>query len=203
MWQMGQERNEIMKQRLGIAALLVALLASIFMLVGPASTTKAASTNPFTNIPVTGTFTDANGPGTFNGTLNIQHFASAGGRNLVAVGTLSGTLTEATGATQQVTGQSVTLPVSRTTSAANAATPAASCSILHLVLGPLNLNLLGLQVTLNQVVLNINAIPGAGNLLGNLLCAVANLLNGNSSASVLATLLNNILGIVNGLLGGL
>jgi hypothetical protein len=39
------------------------------------------------------------------------------------------------------------------------------------------LNLLGLVVDLNTVALNITAIPGAGKLPGNLLCAVANLLN--------------------------
>jgi len=44
------------------------------------------------------------------------------------------------------------------------------------MLGPLDLNVLGLTVHLNQVVLNITAVPGAGNLLGNLLCAAANLL---------------------------
>lgn len=193
-----------MKKRLGMVALLVALVACMATLVSAAPATKAATTNPFTNIPVTGTYTDANGLGTFSGTLNIQRFASAGGRNLVAIGTLSGTLTEATGTTQQVTDQAVTLPVARPMGQSlDAAAPSASCPILHLVLGPLNLNLLGLQVTLNQVVLNINAIPGAGNLLGNLLCSVANLLNGNASASAVATLLNQILAILSGLLGGL
>jgi hypothetical protein len=45
------------------------------------------------------------------------------------------------------------------------------------VLGPLGLNLLGLKVHLNQVVLDITAQSGPGNLLGNLVCSVANLLN--------------------------
>lgn len=69
----------------------------------------------------------------------------------------------------------------------------ASCPILHLVLGPLNLDLLGLQVTLNQVVLNITAIPGAGNLLGNLLCDVADLLNNTSLLDQLVNALNQLL----------
>ena len=56
--------------------------------------------------------------------------------------------------------------------------PAGTCPILHLDLGPLNLNLLGLTVHLNEVVLDITAVSGPGNLLGNLLCSVANLLNG-------------------------
>ncbi len=60
--------------------------------------------------------------------------------------------------------------------------PTASCPVLNLNLGPLNLNLLGLIVTLNNcampagpVNVNVTAIPGAGNLLGNLLCDLAGL----------------------------
>jgi len=56
------------------------------------------------------------------------------------------------------------------------------------------------------VVLDITAVPGAGNLLGNLLCAVANLLNGLSIdllgtalTNVLTQLLNNILAALAGL----
>ena len=70
-----------------------------------------------------------------------------------------------------------------------------SCEILNLVLGPLDLNLLGLEVHLDQVVLNITAQAGAGNLLGNLLCAVANLLNSGGFLSILedlTALLNQI-----------
>ncbi len=78
--------------------------------------------------------------------------------------------------------------------------PEPSCSILNLVLGPLDLNLLGLTVHLNQVVLNITAIPGAGNLLGNLLCAVANLLNGGGT---LSTLLNQLTALLNQILAAL
>lgn len=67
-----------------------------------------------------------------------------------------------------------------------------SCSILSLTLGPLHLNLLGLVVDLNQVNLNITGQTGPGNLLGNLLCGLANALNG-SQAGGLANLLNNLL----------
>ena len=48
----------------------------------------------------------------------------------------------------------------------------AACDILHLVLGPLDLDLLGLQIHLDKIVLDIVAATGAGNLLGNLLCAI-------------------------------
>ena len=75
-----------------------------------------------------------------------------------------------------------------------AAAPA--CDVLKLVLGPLDLDLLGLQVHLDKVVLNIVAQSGAGKLLGNLLCAVAGLLDGglNGLLGRITNLLNRILG---------
>lgn len=97
----------------------------------------------------------------------------------------------------------VTLPVKAPGGhlhAATATSAAATCSILHLVLGPLDLNLLGLKVHLNRVVLDITAQSGPGNLLGNLLCAVAHLLDGTSPTLTdllrLSTLLNRIIGIL-------
>ena len=77
----------------------------------------------------------------------------------------------------------------------------AACDILNLVLGPLHLNVLGLVVDLNQVNLDITAEPGSGNLLGNLLCSVAHLLDSTGGAGggisgllqQLTNLLNQIL----------
>ncbi|MCD4535925.1 hypothetical protein LRP67_17695 [Nocardioides sp. cx-169] len=71
----------------------------------------------------------------------------------------------------------------------------ATCDILDLVLGPLDLDLLGLRVHLDRVVLTIIAATGAGNLLGNLLCAVTGLLDGglNGLLGRLVLLLNRIL----------
>ncbi|MGY2702905.1 hypothetical protein ACVW2K_002489 [Nocardioides sp. HB32] len=73
-----------------------------------------------------------------------------------------------------------------------------TCDILHLVLAPLDLDLLGLQVHLDRVVLNIVAQSGAGNLLGNLLCAVTGLLDGGLGGVLgrLSNLLNQILGVL-------
>ncbi len=48
----------------------------------------------------------------------------------------------------------------------------ASCPVLDLILGPLNLNLLGLVVDLNQVHLTITATPGGGTL-GDLFCSLS------------------------------
>src|SRR5258705_13499185 len=50
------------------------------------------------SVPTTGTFTDAlGGIGTFAGTLTIDRFTRQGGQ-LLAVGTLTGTLTDSLGA---------------------------------------------------------------------------------------------------------
>lgn len=68
-----------------------------------------------------------------------------------------------------------------------------SCSVLTLNLGPLHLDLLGLVVDLAPVNLNITAVPGADNLLGNLLCAVAGLLDNGGPVQGISGLLNRIL----------
>jgi hypothetical protein len=89
-----------------------------------------------------------------------------------------------------VTGGGITVPFQAPVQAAG------SCRILDLTLGPLHLDLLGLVVDLNQLHLTITAQQGPGNLLGNLLCAVANLLNnssGSPTAQQIANLLNQIL----------
>jgi len=53
----------------------------------------------------------------------------------------------------------------------------ADCPILHLQLSPIHLDLLGLNVDTSAICLDITAHQGEG-LLGDLLCGVANLLNG-------------------------
>jgi hypothetical protein len=74
------------------------------------------------------------------------------------------------------------------------------CSILHLELGPVDLNLLGLEVILDDcnggpVVVDITAETGSGNLLGNLLCG---LLDGGgiNLGTTLGDILNALLGAI-------
>ena len=82
----------------------------------------------------------------------------------------------------------------------------ADCDILNLVLGPVDLNLLGLDVELDDceggpVTLDITAVPGEGNLLGNLLCALAGLLDKNNpNTNQIARLLNQIADAIEALL---
>jgi hypothetical protein len=144
--------------------------------------------NPFSNIQVGGTSTAGN---TFAGTMDIIGFADGatpGSTDALAV--LWGTVTDPTGKVTVVENELIRFPV-------QAIDPA--CNILSLNLGPLDLDLLGLQIHLDRVVLNITAQSGPGNLLGNLLCAVANLLNGGLLGGALTTLLNNLATILAGL----
>lgn len=76
-----------------------------------------------------------------------------------------------------------------------------ACDILNLDLGPLNLNVLGFVIDLAPVVLDITAVTGSGNLLGNLLCAVVRLLDGPGLFAAVGNLLDQINGIL-GALGG-
>jgi hypothetical protein len=175
-------------RRMILSGTLAAMLALLPATASVAQAQAAAPKPAPLPVPITGT---PSTPGTtFTGTLNIQRFARQNG-GLVAVGTVIGTLTDAAGVITNVV-QPVAVPV-------NTAATTASCEVLHLVLGPLDLNLLGLTVHLDQVVLDITAVPGAGNLLGNLLCAIAGLLNGPSPLGGLVALLNNLLGALGSL----
>jgi hypothetical protein len=172
-----------MKFRLVSLALLLALLGAVVVapLAGRTSTVEAQGA---VSVPITGTFTDAvGGTGTFAGAFDVERFVGRGG-GLVAVGTLTGTLTDSLGNVVGTVDQTLRIPVADATG---------TCEILDLTLGPLDLDLLGLVVHLDQVHLNITAESGPGNLLGNLLCAVAGLLDGGAPLTRLIGLLNRIL----------
>lgn len=152
--------------------LLTALLVGLLMIGSPVASAATA-------IPVSGSGSGS----TFNGTFSITKFISQNGQ-LAATGTLTGTLTNAAGVAQSVL-QTVTIPVTSGT---------ASCEVLHLVLGPLNLSILGLNIQLSQITLDITASPSGG-LLGQLLCNLAGLNVTNVTNSILA-MLNQILSLL-------
>jgi hypothetical protein len=122
---------------------------------------------------------------------------------LKARGVLNGVIEEADGSTTQFAVVK-TLPVQEVNGAdigtMGMAAPAA-CDILNLVLGPLDLNILGLEVHLDTVVLDIVAVPGQGQLLGNLLCAVAGLLDPGGALDGLLGQITNLLNRILGALG--
>ena len=129
----------------------------------------------------------------FRGTYAIDRFRSSNG-DLFAVGTLRGRLGQ-----RRVAARKVTMPALLSPGAAAAQVPPIpnACEILDLVLGPINLNLLGLVVRTNRINVRIDAVPGPGNLLGNLLCAITGLLDPQTtSARQLAPALNAILALI-------
>lgn len=133
--------------------------------------------------------------GVVTGTFTPRKFVTRNG-NLMVVGVLEATLTKASGVVVGITEQRVKLPVRLAEGRPVGDRAAVGCDILNLVLGPLDLNLLGLEVHLSRVVLDIVAVPGPGNLLGNLLCAVAGLLDGGGFLTQIAQILNSILAIL-------
>ena len=169
-----------MKLRVLTALVAAALAGLVTAPAGEASSTVNADV--FRSVPITGTVV---GGGTFQGVLNVQRF-SRQGNQLVASGVVEGTITDALGVTKQVTNRAGTFRVTQITG---------TCRILHLVLGPLDLDLLGLRVQLSRVVLDITAQRGPGRLLGNLLCAIAGLLDGPPRLGVLVNRLNQLVSV--------
>jgi hypothetical protein len=176
-------------------------LALVFVSLTPAYAARRNQCSEGLVIPVQATSLDQ---GSFVGQLEITRFAREAD-SVVAVGLLTGTLTDEMGAVTGIV-RTVKLPVDFT-NLASAATAAAAggitiqqtCDVLHLTLGPLHLDLLGLIIDLNQVQLDITADP-AGGLLGSLLCALAGLLGG---AGPIPGLLNQIVGLLNQILAAL
>ena len=174
------------------------LVAVTFAAILSATTAAPASAQPGARnslaIPVVSTGTAA----AFTGTFTLQRFVAVPG-GVEAVGLLTGVATPAGGTPTSIV-RTVVVPAQvsmLTTAPGDVGTQQidpGACGILHLDLGPLFLDLLGLQIDLSQVVLDIAAAPGPGNLLGNLLCAVTGLLDGTGTG--LAALLNRILGIL-------
>jgi hypothetical protein len=151
----------------------------------------------------------------FHGSYGIQRFVVAnrhGKRGVYAIGTLNGNLNG-----QRINQQGVLMPATLNGPSGTQATAAqAICPVLNLVLGPINLNLLGLQVTLGggnvqpgqqaqlPITLNLTAHQGGG-LLGDLLCGVSNLLNANGLLGHLTGQLTQLTATLNSfisLLGG-
>ncbi len=84
--------------------------------------------------------------------------------------------------------------------AVQAQAPAGTCSILHLVIHPLNLNILGVIIKLNggteadDIVIDIYLQPGPGNLLANLLCHITGMIANGAKPAAVAPQLNKLLG---------
>jgi hypothetical protein len=212
---LGKKRQRALS---GVVAVVVALSLTMFgALVSPAS---AAHHNPHRlhahkkHVKVTSFVQGHTDSGRqVRGVFVPKRFVTSNGQ-LFAKGVVKGKI-KRPGPDRKFTKRGVMIPLksvngvsgARSTARANAAFPpapgAGACNVLNLVLGPLDLNVLGLVVHLDQVVLNIIAQTGAGQLLGNLLCAVAGLLDPGTPLSGLLTQLQGLLAQILGALGGL
>ena len=177
-----------MQRRFACLTLIFTLFA---LVLAPFAETQAASG---LTVPVTG---KAKNGTRVIGTFAVAEFVKTGDPTnpLGAAGTLTLKLADGRTAVTQAT-----MPVKVATGAAatGATIQQLTCEILELTLGPLDLNLLGLEIHLDTVHLVIDANP-AGGLLGDLLCLIANLLNSGDILSILdqlLTLLNQLLGML-------
>ncbi len=148
---------------IGVLALLVATLA----FPGGAG----AQTTSRVVVPVTGKLSDG---GTFKGRIinpDVEYRQATD--RLVISGLLKGTLTKDNGNTRTISKEFTTgILVHQDPD---------NCKILILDIGRIHLDLLGLVINIAPIHIDITAVPGAGNLLGNLLCAIAGLLDPNSA----------------------
>ena len=198
-----------------------ALAAALVVIAGIPTAAQQPPPSRALTLPASGTF---QGGGDFKGTISINRFAQSGNQ-IVAVGFVSGVLsrgsrTLGTAVAGEVTwsvtvrsgGQLLTSGRVRRNGGFVHATwsppertrgrfrlvQAESCPVVDATLGPVNVNLMGVQVAVGAVTLNLSGVTGTP--LGDLVCAASDLL-GNVAG--LVNLLNSILGLLTGLLGGL
>ena len=164
---------------------LLALFIALTMITLPMLMVSPAMAQPGNGSLTTAIMQVIPGVGTFTGTLTTNSFTLANGV-INAVGTLTGTFTNLAGVTTPIS-QAIVIPLTSFVG---------TCTILTLHTGAINLNVLGLAVSLSPIDLVITAIAAPGNLLGNLLCSVVHLLDSNGSLTLLTSLLNQILGAI-------
>jgi hypothetical protein len=183
-------------------------LAAVVAVAAPSAQAKTGGSVTLPNAPYTGTATGdtVTNAAASASNITITQFKVINGV-INAVGTFTGTVAGVNGGqpfTSNFTAPVNGLPIGAASTTAAAAANG-TCPVLSLTLGPLHLDLLGLVVDLNQVNLNITAQSGPGNLLGNLLCAVAHLLDntGGGGTGGLNGLLQGITNLLNQILAQL
>ena len=171
-------------RRTSLSVSLVFALVTLLVVLPFAESAKAATGG--LTVPITGT---AKGGGNVTGTFTVKQFVATGDPTtpIGALGTL--VLTAANG--KRLGATEAIMPVTLKSGVASSGVSALqlTCEILELTLGPLDLNLLGLEIHLDTVHLTIDANP-LGGLLGQLLCAIANLLSLGDILGVLDQLLD-------------
>ncbi len=170
-----------------LVALFIGLLAMLAVTIAFPGTSNAQTSKVV--VPVEGKIIDG---GTFKGRMinpDFRYVNTDTYKGLKVSGLLKGTVTKANGVEKSVSEEFDT----RATVTQGTGDRARACEILNLDIGRINLDLLGLVVNIEPISIDVTAVPGAGNLLGNLLCAVAGLLDPSSDlANFLDDLLNRL-----------
>jgi len=136
--------------------------------------------------------------GAFTGTFSVDRF-EVRDNAIVAVGIIRGSVA----GTGSVLVGEVAAPVtvgaaSARAAASNAAVAQATCQVLHLDIGAVNLNVQGLVLATQPIGIDLSGDSAAP--LGNLVCTIQSTLN---NVVGLVDLLNQLLGVLTGLVGGL
>jgi len=194
-----------MRKGLRSTPLVLALLMLVTLAqatVKPVGAAPAPVSPPLLTLPLAGT---TSGNGTFSGTLAISGVGSDSSGVFVE-GLVTGTVTRANktplgtivsvpvrlplqgnwprGLAQQAPGDSIVLAQ-------------ATCGILHLEIGAVNLNALGVVVATSPIALDVSGDTAGP--LGALVCSILNLVGGLAG---LVNLLTSLLGALGGALGG-
>ena len=193
-----------MRRGLRSTPLVLALLLLVTLAQATVKTVGAApsrASRSLVTLPLAG-LTSAGG--TFNGTLAISGVVSDGG--IFVEGLVTGTVT---GADNKPLGTVLTVPVrlpltgnwpsgiAQQAPGDSIVLAQATCGILHLEIGAVNLNALGVVVTTTPIALDISGDTAGP--VGALVCAILNLAG---SIAGLVNLLTSLLGALGGALGG-
>jgi hypothetical protein len=170
------------------ATILLALAAMVGMVLGaPAAASAAPPHEGDLTSDVEGELADGRD---FDGTLDITGFDLDDEGNLTVDGVLDGVADDGELITQTFSDVTATLSQDGQQ----------RCDVLFLDIDGIHLDLLGLVVDLDPVVLDVFAEPGPGNLLGNLLCAVTGLLDGPGQGGGILNAVENLLDRITGIL---
>jgi len=173
----------------------------------PTAPPETTTTPPTPETPVV----EAAATPDMTGSFSIRRFARTTDDGIAAIGTLTMSVTDTTTNAARTVVTELAMPIARssdsgtsipadtepqTTSSTSLASPSATalpCETLRLVLGPLQLDLLGNAVQLNEANLDIIAVPGASGPLRSLLCDVAGLMEGAAPPAQIVRRLNTLL----------
>ena len=176
-------------QRVAMVAFIALLLAALVLPFSAAAKNRGNTAGILTSDAQAISAADGSVQG--DGTFTVQKVIQQDGQLLVK-GKLDLVLADGTQFTENVLAPLAYSVSSDTTG--DVTVQQLTCDVLFLEIGPIDLELLGLIVHVDPIVIDIDADPSGG-LLGQLLCSLA----GGGPLQQIVSLLNQILAILQGL----